>query len=110
MFGPRKDIDKRWNEFPDVTVTIEGGCDISSDDQTWNWKATRKDGAFMIGTNYTRLDSARLGCYRALLRNVAWKKPSAQPIRPTRAQVFGAIGEPDGALAKYLANWTAENT
>ena len=110
MFGPRKDQDKRWNEFPDVTVTIEGGYDISSNAQDWQFKATRENVDFLVGANYRRIDSARRACYRALQRNTDWMRPLTINAPTKRAQVFGAIEQPDGALAEYLADWTAKNS
>jgi hypothetical protein len=108
-FMVRKDTDQRWNKFPGVTVEIQGGCDIRSDDQHWNFRATREDGAFMIGTGYKRISSARARCYKKLMQNAEWQIPTPKRPNMKRAEVVGPIGQPEGELADFLARWTAEN-
>lgn len=102
------DRDNRWLEFPGVTVEIQGGCDNHSDAQHWNFRATREDGAFMIGTGYNRISACRARCYRKLKQNAQWQHPAPRLSKPKRAEVFGAIGQPEGKLADYLAQWTAK--
>lgn len=107
MFAVRKDADARWRKYPDITVHIEGGCDPHSEAQDWNFKVSKANGQFIVGTGYNKIESCRKAAERAIKRGV-WQTPRPVVTKAKRAEIFGAIPEASGDLADFLNNWTAE--
>lgn len=108
QFG-RRDSSVRWLKYPDARVRIEGGEDFDGNGD-YGFHVTLDDGRFMTGSGYNSAGAARIACERKLKQNAGWQTPAPRTRELKRSEAFGAIGQPSGGLADYLAKWTAENS